>query len=87
MMIGIVVPMVSSQALAASIPEMKDRDAFMSINSSLQQMAGGIAALIVGWIVTPKTQTNPLERFEILSYVVTGLIIINMFLTYRVYRM
>ena len=86
MMMGIMARMVPSQALAASIPEMKDRGAFMSINSSLQQMAGGIAALIGGWIVTQKTQTSPLERFDMLSYVVTGLIIINMFLTYRVYR-
>jgi predicted MFS family arabinose efflux permease len=86
MMMGIMARMVPSQALAASIPEMKDRGAFMSINSSLQQMAGGIAALIGGWIVTQKTQTSPLERFDMLSYVVTGLIMINMFLTYRVYR-
>jgi predicted MFS family arabinose efflux permease len=86
MMMGIMARMVPSQALAASIPEMKDRGAFMSINSSLQQMAGGVAALIGGWIVTQKTQTSPLENFDMLSYVVTGLIIINMFLTYRVYR-
>ena len=86
MMMGIMARMVPSQALAASIPEMKDRGAFMSINSSLQQMAGGIAALIGGWIVTQKTQTSPLERFDLLSYVVTGVIIINMLLTYRVYR-
>jgi predicted MFS family arabinose efflux permease len=86
MMMGIMARMVPSQALAASIPEMKDRGAFMSINSSLQQMAGGIAALIGGWIVTQKTQTSPLERFDLLSYVVTAVIIINMLLTYRVYR-
>jgi predicted MFS family arabinose efflux permease len=86
MMMGIMARMVPSQALAASIPELKDRGAFMSINSSLQQMAGGVAALIGGWIVTQKTQTSPLENFDMLSYVVTGLILINMFLTYRVYR-
>jgi len=86
MMMGIMARMVPSQALAASVPEMKDRGAFMSINSSLQQMAGGIAALIGGWIVTQKTQTSPLEHFDMLSYVVTGVIIINMLLTYRVYR-
>lgn len=86
MMMGIMARMVPSQALAASIPEMKDRGAFMSINSSLQQMAGGIAALVGGMIVTQDTQTSPLGRFDTLGYVVIGVIVINMFLTYRVYR-
>ena len=86
MMMGIMARMVPSQALAASIPEMKDRGAFMSINSSLQQMAGGIAALIGGMIVTQESHTSPLGRFDILGYVVIGVIIVNMFLTYRVYR-
>jgi predicted MFS family arabinose efflux permease len=86
MMMGIMARMVPSQALAASIPEMKDRGAFMSINSSLQQMAGGIAALVGGMIVTQDTQTSPLGRFDLLGYVVIGVIIVNMLLTYRVYR-
>jgi len=86
MMMGIMARMVPSQALATSIPEMKDRGAFMSINSSLQQMAGGIAALVGGMIVTQDTQTSPLGRFDTLGYVVIGVIVINMFLTYRVYR-
>jgi multidrug resistance protein len=86
MMMGIMARMVPSQAMSASIPEMKDRGAFMSINSSLQQMAGGIAALIGGMIVTQESQTSPLGRFDLLGYVVISVIIVNMFLTYRVYR-
>lgn len=85
MMMGIMARMVPSQALTASIPVMKDRGAFMSINSSLQQLAGGIAALVGGSIVWQKTETSPLERFDILGYVVVGVILINIFLTYRVY--
>lgn len=77
--------MVPSQALAASIPAMKDRGAFMSINSSLQQMAGGVAALIGGWIVQQKTQSSPLENFDNLGYLVVAVILINIALTYRVY--
>lgn len=86
MMMGIMARMVPSQALTASIPEMKDRGAFMSINSSLQQMAGGIAALVGGSIVLQKTETSPLERFDILGYVVIVVILINIFLTYRVFK-
>ena len=86
MMMGIMARMIPSQALAASIPAMKDRGAFMSINSSLQQMAGGVAALIGGWIVKQKTQSSPLENFDYLGYLVVAVILINILLTYRVYN-
>jgi predicted MFS family arabinose efflux permease len=86
MMMGIMARMVPSQALAASIPEMKDRGAFMSINSSLQQMAGGIAALIGGWIVKQKNELSPLENFDWLGYLVIVVILLNIFFTHRVYK-
>jgi predicted MFS family arabinose efflux permease len=86
MMMGIMARMVPSQALAASIPEMKDRGAFMSVNSSLQQMAGGIAALIGGWIVKQKNELSPLENFDWLGYLVVVVILLNIFFTYRVYK-
>jgi predicted MFS family arabinose efflux permease len=86
MMMGIMARMVPSQALAASIPEMKDRGAFMSINSSLQQMAGGIAALIGGWIVKQKNELSPLENFDKLGYLVIVVILLNIFFTHRVYK-
>jgi len=86
MMMGIMARMVPSQALAASIPEMKDRGAFMSVNSSLQQMAGGIAALIGGWVVKQKTELSPLENFDMLGYLVVLVILLNIFFTYRVYK-
>ncbi len=86
MMMGIMARMIPSQALAASIPDMKDRGAFMSVNSSLQQMAGGIAALIGGWIVKQKNELSPLEHFDLLGYLVILVILLNIFFTYRVYK-
>jgi len=86
MMMGIMARMVPSQALTTSIPEMKDRGAFMSVNSSLQQMAGGIAALIGGWIVKQKNELSPLENFDWLGYLVIIVILFNIFFTYRVYK-
>jgi predicted MFS family arabinose efflux permease len=86
MMMGIMARMIPSQALTASLPEMKDRGAFMSINSSLQQMAGGIAAMVGGMIVLQKSETSPLERFDLLGYLVIVIILINIFLTHRVYK-
>ena len=54
-----------------ALPEQKDRGAFMSINSSIQQLSGGIAAGIAGLIVfKPEIETAPLQRYDILGYVV-----------------
>ena len=86
MMMGIMARMIPSQALTASLPEMQDRGAFMSINSSLQQMAGGIAAMVGGMIVLQKSETSQLERFDLLGYLVIVIILINIFLTHRVYK-
>jgi len=86
MMGGVMARIIPSQALTASVPELKDRGAFMSINSSLQQMAGGIAALLGGTIIAQKTKTSPLEHFTLLGLVVIVAIFINIFLTYRVYN-
>lgn len=87
MMIGIMARMVPSQALTASVPQMKDRGAFMSVNSSLQQMAGGFAAVLGGMIVVQKDNNSPLERFDILGYTVLVAILTNILLTYRVSKM
>ncbi len=86
MMGGIMARMVPSQALTTSVPEANDRGAFMSINSSLQQIAGGIAAIIGGKIVWQYSPSAPLMNFDLLGYVVGGVIIINIYLTYRVYN-
>jgi predicted MFS family arabinose efflux permease len=86
MMMGIMARMIPSQALTASLPESKDRGAFMSINSSLQQLAGGVAAMIGGLIIIQKNETSPLERFDQLGNLVIVIIVVNIFLTYRVYK-
>lgn len=84
MMIGIMSRMVPAQALTTALPQMQDRGAFMSINSSLQQIAGGIAAGIGGMIVVQKTKTSPLEHYNTLGYVIVGIIIVNIIMIYRV---
>lgn len=81
---GIMSRMIPATTLTMSIPDMKDRGAFMSVNSSLQQMAGGIAALCAGLIVTQKSNTSPLENYGILGLVVSVVIAICCFFVYRV---
>lgn len=86
MMIGIMSRMVPSMALATALPEMQDRGAFMSINSSLQQMAGGLAAGVSGMIVYQATNNSPLEHFDRLGWVMVGITLICIFMIYRVSR-
>jgi Na+/melibiose symporter-like transporter len=81
---GIMSRMIPSTTLTSAIPEMKDRGAFMSFNGSLQQMAGGIAAVSAGLIVTQKTKTSPLENYPVLGIVVSVVILVCLFLVYRV---
>jgi predicted MFS family arabinose efflux permease len=84
MFMGIMSRIIPATTLTMSIPDMKDRGAFMSVNSSLQQMAGGIAALFAGVIVTQKDKTSPLEHYGTLGIVVSVVIVISIFLIYRV---
>ncbi len=84
MMAGIMSRMVPAGALTTAIPVMQDRGAFMSISSSLQQIAGGIAAAFAGMIVVQKDKFSPLEHYNILGYVVVGLSIISVYMLYRV---
>lgn len=83
-MMGIMSRMVPAMALASALPEMKDRGAFMSINSSLQQMAGGFAAIVGGMIVVQKDQFSPLEHYDTLGWVIVGVTVVCIFLLFRV---
>ncbi|MBF4470050.1 MFS transporter [Flavobacterium sp. HJJ] len=84
MMMGIMGRMVPSTALVTAIPEMQDRGAFMSINSSLQQIAGGIAAAFAGTIVVQKDKWSPLEHYDTLGIIIVCISVISIILMYRV---
>ncbi|HOZ50749.1 MAG TPA: MFS transporter [Chitinophagaceae bacterium] len=84
---GIMSRMVPATALNSAIANPADRGAYMSINSSLQQMAGGLAAVFAGFIVKQETKTSPLEHFDILGYCMVGFVVICIFLVYRVSEM
>lgn len=84
MMMGILSRMIPSSALTSSVPDMQDRGAFMSINSSLAQISGGIAAAIAGSIVVQPSKTAPIEHYNIVGYVLAGVVTVNLILMYRV---
>lgn len=87
MMAGIFSRMIPAQALTTAIPDMQDRGSFMSINASLQQIAGGVAAAVAGSIVVQKTKYSPLEHYNILGYLIVIISCISIVLLYRVSNM
>ncbi|MFA9187677.1 MFS transporter [Flavobacterium sp. FBOR7N2.3] len=84
MMMGVMSRMVPSTALVTSIPAKEDRGAFMSINSSLQQISGGIAAAFAGTIVVQKDNFSALEHYNTLGFIIIGISILSIFLLSRV---
>jgi predicted MFS family arabinose efflux permease len=84
MMMGVMSRMIPSSALTSAIPDMSDRGAFMSINASLQQIAGGVAAAVGGMIVTQQSKGSPLLHYDTVGYVVVGISILSILLMSRV---
>lgn len=85
--IGIMSRMVPATALNSAVPDAYDRGAYMSINSSLQQFAGGIAALFSGLVVFQKSKNSPIENFDILGYVMVVLMLLCFYFVYKVNRL
>lgn len=69
MFAGITARMISSSALISGIPQPQDRGAFMSINSSVQQISGGIASSVAGLIIS-QSADGKLQHMNILGYCV-----------------
>jgi predicted MFS family arabinose efflux permease len=84
MMMGILSRMVPATALTTAIPDMADRGAFMSINASLQQIAGGAAAAFGGLIIHQKDKSSPLEHYDTVGYIMVAVCLLSILLMYRV---
>lgn len=87
MMIGIMGRMIPAMTLTTAIPVMQDRGAFMSINSSLQQIAGGVAAFVAGLIVVQKDNFSPLEHYDMLGLVAAFISLLCIVMVYRVSKL
>jgi predicted MFS family arabinose efflux permease len=84
MMAGVLGRMVPATTLTSAVPDMADRGAFMSINASLQQIAGGVAAAIAGLIVVKETETSPLQHYDIVGWVLVAITFPCIYMIYRV---
>ncbi|AYB30704.1 MFS transporter [Chryseolinea soli] len=81
MFAGVSSRMIASSALISAVPDPQDRGAFMSVNSSVQQISGGIATFIAGLIVV-QSPDGKLERYGTLGWVVIGATALTVFLMY-----
>ena len=77
--------MIPTQALVSAVPDMKDRGAFMSINSSVQQLGGGIASVLGGWLIS-QNASGQLVHYDELGYVTIGAFLICIVMLYFVNR-
>jgi predicted MFS family arabinose efflux permease len=68
--IGINTRMIAATALTSAVPSPQDRGAFMSVNSSIQQISGGVATFVAGLIVVQKDANSRLENYDLLGGVV-----------------
>lgn len=81
MFAGVSSRMIASSALISAVPDPQDRGAFMSVNSSVQQISGGIATFVAGLIVVQGSD-GKLERYGALGWVVIGATALTVFLMY-----
>lgn len=83
--IGIFSRMISSSALMSALPKPSDRGAYMSISSSLQQMSGGLAAML-GGLVVAQASDGRLLHFDILGDVLVCTTLLSFVFMYFVNR-
>ncbi|WP_221030594.1 MFS transporter [Actomonas aquatica] len=86
MFAGITGRMVAAQTLVSAVPDARERGAFMSVNSAVQQLSGGLSAMVAGWIVV-QTPTGPIDRYGLLGWVVCLAMLVTIFLMRRIDRM
>ena len=75
--------MIAAQTLLSAVPEVNDRGAFMSVNSSLQQLAGGVASSVAGLVVV-QTPEGKLTGYEGLGFAVTFIVTMTIVSMYKV---
>ena len=83
---GISSRMISSSAIISGVPEVHDRGAYMGINSSLQQVSGGVAAFVSGLIVYQPAKNAPLQHFDTVGYVTACTMIITLIMMFFIDR-
>jgi predicted MFS family arabinose efflux permease len=85
MFAGIMARMISATALVSAIPRQQDRGAFMSINSSVQSISGGLAAAVAGMVVV-EGPDKKLLHYNTLGFIVMGAMTVAVVMMYFINR-
>jgi len=85
LMMGVLARIISSSALITAIPETNERGAFMSINSSVQQLSGGIASIAAGLIIV-QTSNGSLRHYDTIGYIVSATIVLTIIILRSINR-
>ncbi|MFD1141298.1 MFS transporter [Larkinella insperata] len=80
---GISARMVSSGALVSAVPDPQDRGAYMGINSSVQQISGGVASVVASLIVV-QSASGKLEGYDWLGYIVAATMLVTILMMYSI---
>ncbi|MFZ4878468.1 MFS transporter [Janthinobacterium sp. Mn2066] len=85
MFVGIFSRMIPYQALVSSVPAANQRGSFNAISASIQQLAGGVASVIAGHIVTFGAD-GKLQHFDTIGDVMVGTAILALGLLWLLQR-
>jgi predicted MFS family arabinose efflux permease len=83
--VGITSRMISASALMSAVPAPPDRGAFMSVNSSIQQIARGVASFAAGLIVT-EAADGRLLHYDVLGEVVVVAMLLTVLMLREINR-
>lgn len=81
--IGINARMISSTSLGMAVPKVHERGAFMAFDTSIQQLAGSLAAILAGFVIYT-ADDGSLDRYPLLSILVILLMVSSIFLMSRI---
>lgn len=85
MFVGIFSRMIPAQSLMSAIPDPVNRGAFMAVSASLQQITGGIASILAGFIVI-QSSSGALENFDVLGYILVFSTLLTLIMMYFIHR-
>ncbi|HTW75222.1 MAG TPA: MFS transporter [Steroidobacteraceae bacterium] len=84
--LGVSSRMIASSALVSGIPTPTDRGAYMAISSAIQQVSGGLAALVGGMIVS-EGSGGALLHFDRVGYVLVCTTLITLLMMHFIARL
>jgi predicted MFS family arabinose efflux permease len=83
--VGIFSRLIPFQAMSSMVPQATQRGAYNAISAAIQQLAGGLASLVAGHIVSFGAD-GKLQNYGVIGYVVVGSTLTAAFLAWRVHQ-